>query len=313
MPIFGFDAPSKRSGKTIQVDIAHMIMTGRAAARVTWPAKGTNEECGKQLDAYAIKGARFIFYDNTETPFGCDALDAKITSVANVECRILGHTEILEAPWLATVAVSGNNLQIVGATVERCVLCRITPDVARPGDRQGFRLNPLLPWVEQQRPRLVRAALTLLAGYIEAGCPDPLGAWGGFDVWKHIVGGCVHWAYGVNLLDARPVLEEGHDPETAALGVVLEAIARHGTTRGITLRELMQKMGQPGIDDLAARDAAASLVGTKMHEEIDLRALGLVMRRNIDRVIGQYKLMRLTDSDHVATYRAVQIDKLKAE
>ena len=114
----------------------------------------------------------------------------------------------------------------------------------------------------------------------------------------------------MNLLDARPVLEEGHDPETAALGAILDALARHGTIRGISLRELLQKMGQPGIDDLAARDAAASLVGTKMNEEIDLRALGLAIRRNIDRVVGQYKLVRVPGGDeHCARYRAVDMVK----
>src|SRR5215813_1272359 len=93
--------------------------------------------------------------------------------------------------WLA----SGNNMQFQGDVARRVVPIALDPKMERPEERTDFKHNPLLPWVEQERPRLTIAALTILKAYFTASCPaQDIAPLGSFEAWSNLVRQALIWA-----------------------------------------------------------------------------------------------------------------------
>jgi hypothetical protein len=303
VPAFLFDASTRGSGKTLQTDVIATVATGRAASRMNWPA--TDEELEKVLASYALRGARLINFDNVSRPIGGAPLEKCLTAIDRVDLRVLGKSETPELAWRATVLASGNNLQVVGDTTRRVLIARLEPDCERPEDRTQFRHPQLLPWVCNDRIRLVHASLTILAAFVAAGRPSTVRAWGGFDAWASIVPAAILFAGGADVLDARPRDTDGHDPEAHALATILDALARHDVNGlGLHLRDLVVRLTVEGIAGADALDAAATLAPPDKDGRIDPKLLGSRLRRHVGRVIGGRRIARTVDGKGVARWRA---------
>jgi hypothetical protein len=315
-PAFVFDASTRGSGKSLQTDAIALIATGRGAARMNWPP--SEEELEKCLAAYALRAATLVSFDNISRAFCGAPLDRCITAVDRVDLRVLGKSEVPSLRWRAVIMGTGNNVSIDGDTARRVLVSRIEPDREDPENRAAdeFRHPNLLGWVKAERPRLVRAAMTMIAAWVVAGRPQVApGAWGSFEAWAAIVPQAIAYSGGCNVLAARVSREQGHDSEASALVAVLDAIERIGGGTGITSRGLVSALypvrdrGGPhppdGFDD--ARAALETLVRTKPGLAPSAKDVGKALGKHKGRIVAG---MKLEDREGHAGSRAWRVGRL---
>lgn len=301
-PGFIWDANTPGSGKTLQADAASLIGIGRDAGRIGFPMdkRSYNDEVAKVLCAYALMGARLITFDNLsgggDAPdFGGSTLEAVLTSGDTAAFRILGRNEMITAPWRTVIFGTGNNVSIARDMLRRIMISRIDSPHERPEQRpledfkhpeRAFRLKA---WIEENRPVLVVAGLTLLRAHAIAGRPGPKRTWASFETWTNVIANAIVWAGGADPLDCRPAEDGEENPEKRAIGVVLRNWERlDPERRGLTIKSALaclypqerlrgHTLPPDGFDDM--REALEQLVHPKPRQAPEANALSAVFRR----------------------------------
>lgn len=221
VPLFAIRANTRASGKSLLADVISLIGTGRAAPR--WPQVTEDEEERKRLLTVALAGYPCLHIDNVVRPLGSPALDMALTAPSFSD-RLLGKHESREAPLFMVWMASGNNMQFQGDTARRIVPIDLDPKMERPEERTDFKHAPLIPWVQQERPRLTIAALTIVQAYFEAGCPaQALTAMGSFEQWSDLIRQALVWAGEADPNEGRKDLEAESNPEYEQLAQLLQA------------------------------------------------------------------------------------------
>ena len=181
------DASYAGSGKSLLADGISIISSGRTMPRSPWTPK--DEETRKRLLSLLMAGDDCFLIDNIPNggTVASPVLDAFLTATTWRD-RILGTNEQPLLPVRTATFITGNNIALGGDSPRRFLRCRIDPQCVKPEERGGFLHYPLLPWLRQERPRLLAAALTVLKAYILAGCPSQgLRALGSFEAWSGLV------------------------------------------------------------------------------------------------------------------------------
>ena len=162
-PLFLVDANVRGCGKTLLADAAGLIVCGRPMARMTAPRD--DDEFRKRITAMAVAGETTILLDNLSGTLGVPSLDAALTATTWSD-RVLGRTEMVTIPLMATWWATGNNVIVVADTARRIDHIRLESNEETPEERSGFHHADLLAWVREHRPRLAAAAVTILAGVL---------------------------------------------------------------------------------------------------------------------------------------------------
>lgn len=308
VPAFVFDANTRGSGKTKQVDAVSLIATGRESAKMNYP--GDDAELEKVLGAYALRGAAMIAFDNVTGRFGAGSLDRVLTAGDFVELRVLGKSEIPTLRWRSVVFATGNNVEVVGDTSRRVLLGRLESPLERPEDRETFRHPNLLEWVLAERSRLVAAALTMLRAFVVAGRPrGECKPWGSFEAWSALIPPAIVYAGGADPMGCR-LAAEAEDPEKAALLAILTywpRLAPEGTSAKAAIaalypaERLRGECAPDGFDDL--REAIETLVPTVPGKAPSVAKVGYALRRFRGRVVGGMALDGRTDRNGVMQWR----------
>jgi hypothetical protein len=286
-PLFLGDANIRGAGKTLMPDVAANIAAEGDFARRSYPTgRDRSNEMRKVITALAIAGERLVLLDNLGGSLGDSSLDAALTGTEWSD-RLLGHSKNIRAPLLITWWATGNNVAVEGDTSRRVLPIRLLSRDEHPEQREGFRHPELPVWVRQERGRLVKAALTILAGYIRAGRPDQhLRPWGSFEGWSGLVRAAVVWA---GLPDPRAACSEfisQADTEVTALRAMLATWgevdpAGEGLTAGKLLRALKDRPNEfPRF-----REALAEFCPARA-ELPDAHTLGVRLRKFVRRNVG---------------------------
>jgi hypothetical protein len=300
VPLFAIRANTRGSGKSLLADVASIIGTGRAAPR--WPQVTEDEEERKRLLTVALAGYPAIHIDNVTRPLGSPALDMALTAQSFSD-RILGKHDSREAPLSMVWLASGNNMQFQGDTARRIVPIDLDPKVERPEERTGFQHSPLVPWVEQERPRLTIAALTILRAYFEAGCPaQGVTQLGSFEAWSALVRQALIWVGEADPCEGRKDIEAESDPQYEALGTVLDCWdACYPNQRdGVTLKRVGQDIsiyaatsGNPANKWDELRDALGAYDAKYDGKSLNHKTVGFAFRTIQGRVIGNKRLVNV--------------------
>ena len=144
------------------------MATGRRAPETPWPA--TADEQRKVITATLIAGQPILILDNIVGVLDGAPLCVLITAETWSD-RLLGASRLVQLPASALVVATGNNLTVAGDLCRRVVPIEMDAGCESPELREFER--ELGPWAIENRPRLVAAALTILAAHRKAGSPLP--------------------------------------------------------------------------------------------------------------------------------------------
>ncbi len=298
VPAIGFDAATRGSGKTRQADAVTLLALGRIAPPLSYPAD--DEELEKIMGALALAGPAAIKFDNVTCRFGGGPIDRVLTAHDTTTFRVLGKSETPELRWRALVMMTGSNLELRGDAARRVLISRLESPLENPEERpEGeFRHPDLLAWIRRERARLVRAALTVLRGWVCAGRPRSgvgrdgkpwsIKTWGGgFEEWSAIVPAAIVWAGGVDPMATRPAMTGEEEPEKVSLSLILAGLSRLDPDGvGMTTRSIVELLypkdrlrgeaARDGYEDM--REAIEALAPTRSGQPPSTKTLGEKLR-----------------------------------
>lgn len=284
-PGFAYSSPVAGSGKTMLAKISSLLATGESPAAIS-PGSG-HEELEKRIGAALLSGRPYVTLDNIEddnwgVPLLCTALTEEVVLI-----RVLGSSTLVEVQNVATIAATGNNLVIPGDLTRRFILCRLDPGVERP-ELKLFDFNPC-DEVLQDRPNLVRDALTVLRAHLQAGQPRAEGVvpLGSFEDWCAHVRDPLVW-----LGEADPVASmatvRDNDPSRTTLDAFMQCWAHLGP----------QACGRLSASQLIALGGSnetwrtvLSSVASKGNGELCALRLGRWMKRNKERIVNGRRIV----------------------
>src|SRR5262249_21511680 len=149
-----------------------------------------------------------------------------------------------------------------------------------------FRREHVLAHARAARGELIAACLTLAAGWLAAGRPQPAAtvpAMGSFEDWRDVVGGVLAVAGVPGFLANAAELYEAADAEMQPWrGVVLGWAAQYKTQPG-ELRDLYQMANLEGLLTEALGD-------DRQNDRARQTRLGLALRKYNDRVIAGHRI-----------------------
>lgn len=295
-PLMMVEASTRGTGKTRLVDAVMTVATGRDAAKRSYSTD--IEEMRKVYTSVIFAGRSVLFLDNIMRGIGDPALDSALTSRTH-EDRVLGESRSQVAPNRLVIFGSANNPIYLGDTARRTLPIRLESKLENPEERQDFRHPNLLEWCRSERPRLVRAALTLLRAWVVAGRPDMgLPLWGSFEEWSRVVPAALVFAGMPDPMETRRGLEMASDPQRNAVAILLEFwpkfdVTGNGVTVVSVLKQLFPQRGGYMADPPpepeyyeAMKEATLELAASKGGDRVDPRTLGMVVRRARGRVIN---------------------------
>ncbi|MCK1492194.1 hypothetical protein IVB14_17640 [Bradyrhizobium sp. 180] len=243
VPMFTVTAPAAGTGKSLLVDIAAILATGRKAAVVT-PTQD-EAELEKRIGAAALAGDQIISIDNVTHILRSDQLCQLLTQ-EEVQVRVLGASKNVRIPSTALICATGNNLSIHGDLNRRSVRIRLDAKCERPDERRFDRDASGLAL--RKRSELVAAALTIVRAYLSAGAPSQASPMGSFEDWSDTVRSALIW---LGMGDCRGDVDalRADDPEKIELAEIIAAMpAGQFTSREIgnkvatdqSLREVLE-------------------------------------------------------------------------
>ncbi|MBI5537888.1 MAG: hypothetical protein HY898_34520 [Deltaproteobacteria bacterium] len=293
-PLQLIEAPERGTGKSLAATIQGEIATGRPLP-VT-PQTSDGEEMRKRIMAIALGGVRVVLLDNL-TKLGGPVMDAALTSTMWSD-RILGVSAEKRMPLLVTWIATGNNVEFIGDAVRRINLVRLEPDCDQPDARTGFKHSPLVPWVRENRPRLVRAALTVLRAFVVAGRPKiDMPAWGSFEAWSDLIRASLIWAGQPDPYLSRAKLAEGDSAESS-IGLFFtglrEVLRSHGSGSRFTLKaaEIARVLNDRSGEYHSLRTAVIDLTRVRSDKPLASKDLGYLLRRFRGKVRNGFRLCR---------------------
>lgn len=291
-PLHAWRATTPGSGKTLAVDVAAIVATGRPAARMT--VGKNDEETRKLVLSIGLEGAGVVLLDNVEGALGSAALAAALTSTTFRD-RLLGVSKLVTVSlrgvtWFAT----GNGLAFRGDLGRRVVPIDLDAKAEHPEDRIGFRHPDLLAFVRAERPRLVVAALTILRAFRVAGRPSHgLARVGSFEAWDDAIRGACIWAEIGDPVAGRQRIRDEGDQDLDALRAALDTWAivfgKGSETAAAAVREATRPAHETEPHDYSRdraelRGALAELAGCSV-EKVSARNLGYALRRVRGRLV----------------------------
>lgn len=283
IPMIIVDATVRGAGKSMLVDVAAIIATGRPAARMIYSRD--DAEVRKVITAVLIAGDPIVAFDNVVGELGTASLDAALTGETWRD-RVLGSSAMtaelpIRIAWYAT----GNGL-VVGADLSRrALLVRLEPAVERPEERTGWRYPRLLDHVRDHRAELLSAALTIARAYVVAGRPDMgLRPMGSYDRWSDLARSAVVWAGCADPCETVADLRAS-DARTDALRVAILAWPA-GDGEPVTAADLIDLAGTR----LEWRAALVDWVPPRGSELPTSRALSYALRAVRGRIIAGIRI-----------------------
>jgi hypothetical protein len=181
-PLFTVKAPSTRTGKSLLVNLAGILMDGTTVAGIS---QAKDEELEKRINSALVADNGLIAIDNINRELSSDLMCQAITE-ARVSVRLLGFTQQKEVQTTAVFFVNGNNIRLAKDLSSREMLCEMDSKWERP-ELRTFRIPRLKDYVMEHRGELVVAVLTMLRAWHVSREKLDLPQFGGFEIWTERV------------------------------------------------------------------------------------------------------------------------------
>lgn len=315
-PGFAFDAPKQGSGKSYLCECLGLLATGERPA-MSPPIQKNEDEIRKVILSMLMQGTRVIVWDNVMGSFD-SATIASLFTGGSFGGRILGKSEHVKLPNRALFTITGNNLLLGGELARRVFICRLDTGLENPtkAQRDLTATNGLKPdaYIEQNRPALVSAALTLIGAYLQSAdglfgdvAPDESL---GFDEWNTLARQPIVWLaqHVEGLTDPKQSIDENleADPEQETLAAVLTGIFEWQGSTPFKARELLAYARFEEATKPDFGEALAALCGS--NGEPTSIGMGKALSFRRDRIAEGLKLVIANKSTKGTTFRVIEAD-----
>lgn len=269
-PLFLIGSHTPGSGKTLLAKAISRVFAGRDCPAMAAPAG--DDEFRKRLLPLGLEGHPLVLIDNIAPgPFGFPSLALALTS-PTIQDRVITTSKTatvsMRAVWIAT----GNNVSLRADLARRVVRCDLDPADEHPEERTDFKHPRLLDWVQAQRPRLVRDALTILRAHAVRGFPDHgRPPFGGFEDWDQWVRGAVIHATGTDPLADRDRIEDADRQRLAAGLAACISLYGVGPDTAWYARDAIERAN---ADDNGALDDLAAFCDAAEPASLNAKSLG---------------------------------------
>jgi len=172
--------------------------------------------------------------------------------------------------------------------VRRCLHIRLEPQVEKPEERTGFKIDNLVRHVRKHHSDLVCDALTILRAYHVAGRPSfGLKPWGSFEEWSDLVRNAVYWVLGVDC-DTRDALAVRSDTTRGSQGALVHGLVSQFGTNPFTTEEVWAIYSSQSPQHRNLIDALEELNANP--KGINPKSLGRLLLRTYNTVHGGWRL-----------------------
>jgi hypothetical protein len=230
-PAYSVTAGRRGTGKTTTITMLLTPLTGSRPAAATW--SNDEEERRKALLSYFMRGESYILWDNIPrgSQISCPHIERSCTSAYYADRR-LGVSEMVTTAASSIHFFTGNNINVCGDLVSRCLHIRLDADRPDPENREFTHPDPIA-WTEQHRGKILGALYTLLLGNPQLDMPANAQSQTRFKLWWRLVGSAVENAAALagKDLDFRDLfeLQEDDDEDAASLADVLGILLNRWT------------------------------------------------------------------------------------
>jgi hypothetical protein len=307
VPLALVNSPKQGTGKSLLARVTAMIATGVEATLMA--AGHDEEEWRKKITATLWSGATIIPIDNIEGVLDSASLAMALTS-AMWKDRILGHSEMITIPQLATWIATGNNIVVGGDMGRRSYSIRLDARTERPWMGRTFRHPGLIGWVKEQRLEILWALLTLSRAWYSAGCPahntPPLGT---FEEWCRVTGGVLAHAGVTCFLGNLEDVYGNVDEDGPQWEQFLQAWYDVNRDNEVTPAELVT---QVNFNKGGIRDALPDELALHQNDPGKLRVrLGRALAHRRDSQYGDYRLEKTGQDSHskAKRWRVVRVQQ----
>lgn len=221
---FVWTANSHRSGKSLLAQLAITPAYGLAEGQTL----ADRQELRKMLDAVALQGGPYVFFDNLTGHIQSEIVESFMTTPIWTG-RVMGTQRIFKAPRSAVVFITGNNLTVSPDISERTLTCSLYLENFDPQDRKIPRvLNPQSLATAAMRSDILSAVWAIMrhwdgAGRPKAGEPEKPKRLAGFEDWSDIFGGMVQAAGFGNPLE-RPKDEQSPNSRDVHMRTLIDLL-----------------------------------------------------------------------------------------
>lgn len=296
-PIYGIVKPKAGTGGTLLAEAATIPSEGGKRGAVKLSEPKDDGEMRKLILTRAVEGAPTFFLDNLGQRLASPSLAMAVTA-GKIADRILQVTKSatvsLDWTWLFTA----NNPDISDEHARRIAPIRLDAKMERPEERTDFK-HKLPGWAAEHRRDLMTAALTLWAGWLQAGRPMGDATLGGFDSWAHVMGGVLNVAGIPGFLANRREFAEEADGDTRVWRAIVAAwVDRYGT----------QDTPSGLVYDLAP--VQAGIVFHAQSEQGKRVAFGRLLKAKVNNRYSEFRIVKGEEDTHthVPTYRLDPLD-----
>jgi hypothetical protein len=212
-PLRLFSKPTHGSGATLLANVLLTPGLGRLPSSTS--EKRNEDDMRKWISSVVLGGQPLLYIGNLHKRLESPALSEAITQTWWTD-RILGVSQIFEAPVHQTFVATANNPKITAEVARRGVLIRLDPRTEKPWERTGFHHPKLETWVVEKLGELTWSGLVIVQSWLEAGQPIPadLPAFGSFEAWTQVHGGILAHLGVTGFLANREQLFEDADAQT---------------------------------------------------------------------------------------------------
>jgi hypothetical protein len=146
------------------------------------------------------------------------------------------------------------------------------------------------------RGHYIAAVLTVVRGYLAAGCPDPRPPLASFQDWSRLVRSSLVWLGRADPVDTMEAAR-ADDPSRSSLRAIVAAwLSVVGTGKRMTAGDLKDAACSSDDKDLMLNKAISVIAGVPGRSEIDAKRLGLWLSRNKGRVVDGVKIVGQKDT-----------------
>lgn len=315
MPLFVIDANVRSAGKSLLAQLAAIIMTGRKAATIGWSKDEIENK--KSLTSLFIAGDPVILFDNVDCQLGGAALNAALTST-DWDDRILGESRRTgKLPINSLLMATSNNATFGADTVRRTIHISLHSPYEHPEDRTDVSIEKIREWTCNNRPRLVRAVMTILRAFAVAKPTIKLSPMADYIEWSERVRAPLVWMGMSDPLMTQKVLAKRADSDASELGALMNAMLYaapngewctaatlvkraesgtpgalgNGTWDGVPLRDMLLEY-RPGRSK-EGLPTAAVLAGRLTHyRNRVLQGMAIVCQRNTYTNTSEWRVQR---------------------